>query len=106
MTNIVSYPCDLGRGPTKSIAISSNRFVGIGIGCSNPAGRCVDDLFCAHEVQDLMYVSTSAAIPGQYNSLVIDLIVFVCPKWFDLSWCNSINVFLVPLSLLGIASLP
>ena len=45
ITRIVSYPLDLCSVPTKSNAISVNRFSGTGIEWSNPTGHWVEDLF-------------------------------------------------------------
>ena len=54
MTSTVSNPLEGTSVPTKSSAISENRSFGMGRGCKNPAGACVEDLFRAQEVQDLM----------------------------------------------------
>ena len=57
-------------GPTKSIAISANRSLGIGSEWRNPAGARVVDLFLRQVAQELTYVTTSLAILGQkYNAV-------------------------------------
>ena len=44
-----------GKGlAMKSSAISVKRSRGMGIGCRNLAGACVEDLLLAQEVHDLM----------------------------------------------------
>jgi hypothetical protein len=85
MTRIVSYPFDLGNGPTKSMAMSENRSRGIGSECRNPAGSWFVALLRRQLEHELTYVFTVLDSPGQKHLADNDSQVFFMPKWFSLS---------------------
>src|SRR5579859_3020837 len=92
ITRIMSWPLDLARGPTKSMAISENRSCGIGSGWRYPAGDCVLDLFAIQVGQDLTYFSASAA--SQAKSTVEPGICGFCFEQSD-SRCHDVGIAVI-----------
>ena len=67
-------PFDIGRGPTRSTWMWSNRRVGIGVSCSG-ARTCSETFDCWHRTQVLAHSVTSFAKPCQMNFDAINFFV-------------------------------
>lgn len=64
-TITIEFPLDKGNPTIKHIVMSSHALDGIGSGCSNPTGACVENLVCWQIIQHSAEAFTSSYIFGQ-----------------------------------------
>ena len=90
----------MGNGPTKSIPIESQGFVGTGSKCRFPVGRALDPLDLWHVSQDLQNSSISLAILGHQNQRLAYPSIrhsFICPT----TSCAWVIILVISSRLLG-----